>query len=179
MLTALGVQLDFKARTITWDQVTVEMQEGVPAKNAEPQKLFLVREPTRAHEATKRMLRITDAQYEVGSVDTLCESQTHLKTVEKSALLTLLHKFPQLFDGKLGAMIGRPVSIEIKKGEEPVNLRPYPIPVKRKAVFLKKMNRLMDIGVLHRKEVHDTSEWASPSFIIPQKRRVGKVFIRL
>ena len=44
-LTTLGVQLDFKARTITWDQVTVEMQEGIPAKNAEPQKLFLVNEP--------------------------------------------------------------------------------------------------------------------------------------
>ena len=168
-LTALGVQLDFKARTITWDQVTVEMQEGIPAKNAEPQKLFLVREPTRAHEATKRMLRITDAQYEVGSVGTLCEAQTHLKTMEKSALHTLLHKFPQLFDGKLGAMIGPPVSIEIKKGEEPVNLRPYPIPVKRKAVFLKEINRLIDIGVLRREEVHNASEWASPSFIIPKK----------
>ena len=93
-LTALGVQLDFKACTITWDQVTVEMQEGIPAKNAEPQKLFLVKEPTRAHEATKRMLRITDAQYEVGSVGTLCEAQTHLKTMEKSALRALLHKFP-------------------------------------------------------------------------------------
>ena len=61
------------------------------------------------------------------------------------------------------------MTIEIKKGEEPVNLRPYPIPVKRKVVFLKDINRLIDIGVLCREEVHNTSEWASPSFIIPKK----------
>ena len=60
------------------------------------------------------------------------------------------------------------MSIEIKKGEEPVNLRPYPIPVKRKAVFLKEINRLIDIRVLRREEVHNASEWSSPSFIIPK-----------
>ena len=78
--------------------------------------------------------------------------------MEKSALHALLHKFPQLFDGKLGAMIGPPVSIEIKKGEEPINLRPYPIPVKRKAVFLKEINHLIDIGILGREEVHNASD---------------------
>ena len=84
-------------------------------------------------------------------------------------MLTLLQGFPELFHGKLGAMIGPPVSIQIKKGEEPVSLRPYPIPVKRRAVFLKEINRLLDIGVLRKEEVNDASEWASPSFIIPKK----------
>ena len=36
-------------------------------------------------------------------------------------------------------------------------------------MFLKETNRLIDIGVLRREEVHDASEWASPSFIIPKK----------
>ena len=77
-LTALGVQLDFKTRTITWDEVTVEMQDSTPTKKVGQQKLFLVQELKRAHEATKRMIRITDAQYEPGSVDTLCEKQSYL-----------------------------------------------------------------------------------------------------
>ena len=77
-LTALGVQLDFKTHTITWDEVTVEMQDSTSTKKVGQQKLFLVQEPKRAHEATKRMIRITDAQYEPGSVATLCEKQSHL-----------------------------------------------------------------------------------------------------
>ena len=155
-LTALGVQLDFKARMITWDDITVEMQDSTPAKKVGSQKLFLVQEPKRAHEATKRMIRITDAQYEPGSVDTLCEKQSHLMPVEKRELLTLLQGFPEIFDGKLGAMIGPPVSIQIKKGEEPVNLRPYPVPVKRKAVFLKETKGFVI-------SLHATKEKSSPS----------------
>ena len=92
------------------DEVIVEMHESVLSKNVVPQNLFLVREPTRAHEATKRMLHITDTQHEPGSVDTLYQNQTHLKPVEQRELLTLLRKFPKLFNGQLGGMIGPPMS---------------------------------------------------------------------
>ena len=34
-LTALGVQLDFQNHTITWDNVTVEMHEGILTKKFE------------------------------------------------------------------------------------------------------------------------------------------------
>ena len=99
-----------------WDEVTVEMHESIPTKKVVPQKLFLVREPTRAHDSTKQMLRITDVQYEPGSVDTLCKKMSHLKPLEQYELLTLLRNFRRLYDGKLGDMIGPPVSIQIKEG---------------------------------------------------------------
>ena len=58
-----------------------------------------------------------------------------------------------------------PVHLEIKKGEEPINLKPFPIPASRRGVFLTEINRLKKIGVLR----DDTgSRWASPSFIIPK-----------
>ena len=62
-------------------------------------------------------------------------------------------------------MTGTPVHLEIKKGEEPVNLKPFPIPVSRWEVFLTEINWLKNIGVL-RDDMG--SRWATPSFIIPK-----------
>jgi hypothetical protein len=44
--------------------------------------------------------------------------------------------------------------------------RPYPIPHKHKAVLVKEIKRLCNIGVL---EWQPSSQWASPTFIIPKK----------
>ena len=62
-------------------------------------------------------------------------------------------------------MIGRQhVSFELKEGATPYHGRPNPVPKMQKAVTIKELNRLCDLGVL---EFQSTSEWASPSFIIP------------
>jgi hypothetical protein len=44
--------------------------------------------------------------------------------------------------------------------------RPYPIPHKRKAVLIKEIKQLCNIGVL---EWQPSSQWALPTFIIPKK----------
>jgi len=59
-----------------------------------------------------------------------------------------------------------PVSIELKDGAKPSNGRPYPIPQIHKATLMKEIDRLVSIGVLKRQT---SSEWASPTFIIPKK----------
>ena len=74
-LTALGVQLYCQNHTIMWDNITMDMHAGIPTNQFESQKLFLVKEPTSAHQATKRIVRITDMQYEPGNVDTLCKTR--------------------------------------------------------------------------------------------------------
>ncbi len=43
---------------------------------------------------------------------------------------------------------------------------PFPVPKSRKETVIKELNRLCDLGVL---EFQLTSEWTSPSFIIPKK----------
>ena len=63
-------------------------------------------------------------------------------------------------------MVSPPVSISVKKGEEPVNVRPYPIPVARRKVFQREIDRLEKIGVLRKETEKTASAWASPSFII-------------
>jgi hypothetical protein len=60
----------------------------------------------------------------------------------------VLLKFELLFDGTLGDWNLPPVSFELKEGMRPYHGRPYLILHKHKAILMKKIKRLCDIGVL-------------------------------
>ena len=81
-------------------------------------------------------------------------------------LLSLLLDYESLFDGTLGDWNRPPVSIKLKDGAKPYHGRPYPIPQIHKATLMREIDRLVGIGVLKRQT---SSEWASPTFIIPKK----------
>ncbi len=81
-------------------------------------------------------------------------------------LLSLLLDYESLFAGTLGDWNRPPVSIELKDGAKPYHGRPYPIPQIHKATLMKEIDILAGIGVLKRQT---SSEWASPTFIIPKK----------
>ncbi len=70
------------------------------------------------------------------------------------------------FDSTLGDWKLLPVSFELKEGMQPYHGRPYPIPHKHKAVLMKEIKQLCNIGVL---EWQPSSRWALPTFIIPKK----------
>ena len=78
----------------------------------------------------------------------------------------MLLDFESLFDGTLGDWNRPPVFIELKEGAKPYHGRPYPIPQIHKATLMKEITRLVDIGVMKRQS---SSQWASPTFIIPKK----------
>ncbi len=78
----------------------------------------------------------------------------------------MLLKFELLFNCTLGDWKLPPVSIKLKEGMKPHHGRPYPIPHKHKAVLMKEIKRLCDIGVL---EWQPSSQWASLTFVIPKK----------
>jgi hypothetical protein len=84
----------------------------------------------------------------------------------REKLLSVLLKFEPLFNDTLGDWKLPPVSFELKEGMQPYHGRPYPILHKHKAVLMKEIKRLCDIGVL---EWQPSSRWASPTFIIPKK----------
>ena len=56
--------------------------------------------------------------------------------------------------------------IEIKPDAVPKHLRPYSIPQVHLDAFKKELEHLVDVFVLSRT---GTSEWGSPTFIIPKK----------
>ncbi len=78
----------------------------------------------------------------------------------------MLLKFELLFDGILGDWNLLPVSFELKEGIEPYHGRPHPIPHKHKAVLMREIKRLCNIGVL---VWQPSLRWALPTFIIPKK----------
>ncbi len=78
----------------------------------------------------------------------------------------MLLKYETLFDGTLGDWNRLPISIKIKEGAKPYHGRPYPIAQIHNTTLIKEINRLVSIGVLKKQS---SSEWASPTFTIPQK----------
>ena len=88
------------------------------------------------------------------------------KRIRERKLLSMLLKFEDLFDGTLGDWKLPPVTFELKEGATPYHGRAYPIPQIHKAVLMKEINRLCEIGIL---EWQPSSRWASPTFIIPKK----------
>jgi len=90
----------------------------------------------------------------------------HLTPSERDMLLSLLLDYESPFDGTLVDWNRPPVSIKLKDGAKPYHGRPYPIPQIHKATLMKEINKRVGIGVLKRQT---SSEWASPTFIIPKK----------
>jgi hypothetical protein len=113
------------------------------------------------------MVKILDAKYEKTDLPAIIrENSSHLTATKREKLLSVLLKFEPLFDGKLGDWKLPPVSFELKEGMQPYHGRPYPIPHKHKAVLMKEIKWMCNIGVL---EWQPSSRWASPIFIIPKK----------
>ncbi len=94
-------------------------------------------------------MEILDTKYEKVDLPAIIrENCSHLTANKREKLLSVLLKFESLFDGTLGDWNLPPVSFELKEGMQPYHGRPYPIPHKHKAVLMKEIKRLCDIGVL-------------------------------
>jgi hypothetical protein len=113
------------------------------------------------------MVKILDAKYEKTDLSAIIrENCSHLTASDREKLLSVLLKFESLFDGTVGDWKLPPVSFELKEGMQPYHGRPYPIWQKHKAVLMNEIKRMCNIGVL---EWQPLSQWALPTFIIPQK----------
>ena len=90
----------------------------------------------------------------------------HLTTDQRNKLLWLLLNYDVLFDGTLGDWQTEPVSFELKADAKPHHGRAFPVPYIHLETLKKEVQMLVDLGVLERQP---SSEWASPTFIIPKK----------
>jgi len=124
-------------------------------------------EPVSTRNDTKRVIAILDAKYDKADLPVIVrDSCAHLQPSDREKLLSLLLRYEELFDGTLGDWNRPPISIELKEGAKPYHGRPYPVAQVHKATLMKEINRLVSIGVLKKQS---SSEWASPTFIIPKK----------
>ncbi len=151
----LGVKLDFQEKPITIDKIRLPMRNIVNLQlkpritRAVRENTCFAQEPISTRSATKRMVKILDANYEKADLPAIIrENCSHLTASNREKLLSVLLKFESLFDGTLGAWKLLPVSFELMEGMKPYHGRPCPIPHKHKAVLMKEIERLCDIGVL-------------------------------
>jgi hypothetical protein len=151
----LGVKLDLQEKTITIDEILLPMRNITKLQlksritRALRENTCFAQESISTRSATKRMVEILDVKYEKADLLAIIrENFSHLKSSNKEKLLSVLLRFESLFDGKLGDWKLPPVSFELKEGMKPYHGRPYPIPHKHKAILVKKIKWLCNIGVL-------------------------------
>ncbi len=90
-----------------------------------------------------------DAKYEKADLPAVIrENCSYLTAFNREKLLSMLLKFELLFNDTLGDWKLPPVSFELKEGMKLYHGRPYPIPYKHKAVLMKEIKWLCNIGVL-------------------------------
>jgi hypothetical protein len=169
----LEVKLDFQEKTITIDKILLpirniaNLQLKPRITRALRENTCFAQEPISTRSKTKRIVEILNTKYEKADLPAIIrENFSHLTASDREKLLSVLLKFELLFDGTLGDWKLPPVSFELKEGMKPYHGRPYPIPHKHKAVLMKEIKRLCNIGVL---EWQASFQWASPTFIIPKK----------
>jgi hypothetical protein len=170
---ALGVKLDFQEKTIMIDKVLLHMR-NIANHQLKPRITRALRdntcfaqEPMSTRSKTKHVVEILDAKYEKADLPAIVrENCSHLTASDRVKLLSVLLKFESLFDGTLSDWKLLPVSIELKEDMKLYHGKPYPIPHKHKAVLMKEIKRLCNIGVL---EWQPSSRWALRIFIIPKK----------
>ena len=86
-------------------------------------------EPKSTLEATERVVKILDAQYEKADLKAVVtECCGHLTNSKQEKLLKLLTEFEDLFDGTVGDWDTEPVYLKPKEGARPYHDRPYPTP---------------------------------------------------
>ena len=169
----LGIILDFKSKLITIDEIPLPMRN---IKNLQS-PLQLARacnyqnsakyEPHSTASETKRTVEILDAKYEKANLPAIVQEYCqHLTSDERAALLALLLEYESLFDGTLGDWDTEPVKFELREEAQPYHGKPFPVPHIHRKTLKKEVERLCDLGVI---KPQSSSEWASPTFIIPKK----------
>jgi hypothetical protein len=175
-LKELGIVLDFKAKTMTIDEVILPMRninhlQGAGTLRALKLNLnhSLAMEPHSTQDTTNFVMQILDAKYKKADLQSIVRDNCkHISADQQKKLLQLLKKYEMLFDGILGGWKTKPVSFQLREGVSPYHGQAFPVLRIHEDIIIKEVERLCELGVLKRQPA---SEWALPSFIIPKKDR--------
>ena len=170
-LTEIGAILNFSENTLTIDKVTLPMRQhdSFMDLNQLSNSLREHLEPQSTLEATHRAVEILDANYDKADLPNIVnEKCKHLNLHQRQKLLKLLTSYEELFDGTLGDWQTKPISFQQVPGTKPYHGRAFPVPHIHLKTLKKEVERLVELGVLKRQP---SSEWASPTFIIPKKNK--------
>lgn len=167
VLTKLGIILDFKNKTIEWDEkLTPMVMVPLPPQLQCNDDAFRSDTIGKVDDSGYHSKTIRESNYgkvDVGEVVNAC---SHLSSSQKRDLKRVLQKFETLFDGTLKVYPDEKIHLDLDPTVKPHCARTYPIPRTQLEVFKKELDRLEREGVLSKTR---RSEWIAGSFIIPKK----------
>ena len=148
LMLQLGPSADFKHQGLHWDGIIVLIKEpcGLQGQsdlisNEMRKVLIQTAEPVSTREATERLVKILDSNYEKADLKQVANNATQLNTEEKTQLLRVLKYFEEFFDGTLGDWDTELIDLELKPYSEPFNCKYYPVPRINKETFFKELQR--------------------------------------
>ena len=133
IMNELGITLNFKDQTMTWDDWTIHMKdpESLPDLMDPVNDFFWNNDHYKTEacqEASICLQKILDAKYALVDLDVVIQACRHLTEDEKNQLHALLCIYEHLFDGTLGTWNNEPYNINLKEGAKPYHSRPFPLP---------------------------------------------------
>ena len=171
VMSELGIMLNFKDQTMTWDDSTISMKdpESLPDLLDPINDLFWSNnhyETVALQEASAHLQKILDAKYTPAELNAVVQVFRHLSEDEKNQLHALLKKYQHLFEGTLGTWNYKHYNIKLKEGAKPYHSRPFPVPKVHEHTLKVELDKLIKLGVL--KQIN-ASERAAPTFIVSKK----------
>ena len=167
LLLELGINFLFDQRLMLWDNATVAMKPpNYLRKRSEEEfenEIQYMHDPDTTE--IERIQRILDVKYAPADLEVEVNKSEDTTEDQKAALLQLLYKYEDLFDGKLGAWQTDPVELELKPDVKPYHAKPYPVPHSQEQKLRHEVEFLCKEKVLRK---INNSEWAAPMFVIPK-----------
>ena len=110
---------------------------------------------------------IAGRKYQAVSTDEVIAQLDHLTGGQKKLLKEVLYKHTVLFDGKLGGYTSDKVHLELINNFKPSWMRAYQVPFTKEKAYKDELDAMVKEGSIEK--CHEISEWAAPSFIIPDQ----------
>jgi hypothetical protein len=149
LLEQLPLDVKFSDRTATWQENAIPMKnmDELDDKNIN-EIVEQCCETGHLGEVSRRTMEILDASYEKANLHTIASKCTCLSKEERSALLKLLLRYEDPFDGALGTWNGPETDVKLRKDAMPHSARPFPAPHVHEKTLKVEIDRLVELGVL-------------------------------
>jgi hypothetical protein len=145
LLQSIGLDTHYSASQFTWDSISVAM---VPSGYWSKEKIEHIDASWNNKHEEAHITEILPAEYKPCDINAIVNEQTHLSTIEKDKLRSVLLEFSDLFKGECGKYNGDPIDLELIPGAKSFYGKPFSIPKAYEQVTKNEIKRLEQLGLL-------------------------------
>ncbi|KAJ0408806.1 hypothetical protein P43SY_000702 [Pythium insidiosum] len=161
VLEALGIVLNFRTKTVQWDEFSTPLNTGRHEGTQESSEI----DP----ETTEEL-----KEAEINAVSPLELLPADVADATAAKFLPILTQYQQLYSGRLGRMRFDDYVLPLSPDFKPIHAKPYPIPKSMETKAKEEIQRLIQLDVLE--QIYD-SEMASPAFFLKKPNGTLRLLI--